>query len=359
VLADPAAVRNPFFLLAPGWLSLPLVLLATAATVIASQAVISGAFTITSQAIKLGYVPRMKIEFTSSTMASQIYVPFVNWMLLITIVLLVVGFQASERLAGAYGLAVAATLLIDTLGIIYVARRRWQWSTAAVVAVFAPILTLDVAFLASNAVGKLAHGGWFPLLFGAVMFFLFLTWKQGRHALETELLSKGFALDPFIKSLTTYPPQRIEGTAVFMTPKPDLLPHALLHNLKHNRVLHERTIFLSAVTETVPHVPPAESVTVRDLGDGCYAVSARLGFQDPHDIAHIAGLLSRGHEFEFNVQETSFFLSRQTIVPEQCKAIRPWRARVFSWMMRNAEPASDFFRIPPNRVIEIGTQVSI
>ena len=360
VLAEPAAASNPFVLLAPPALRLPLVLLSAVATVIASQAVISAAFSITAQAVKLGYLPRLPIRYTSATSAGQIYVGFVNWLLLAVVVGLIVGFGTSSKLAGAYGIAVAATMVVTTLGAMVVARHRWDWSRAATLAVFVPLLALDLVFLAANAT-KIDDGGWFPLAFGALLYAVFSTWKRGRDIVREQERKRGLALVPFLKSLTTYPPTRVDGTAVFMSPAPDFVPHALLHNLKHNRVLHERVVFLTAQSENVPHVPPAQAAELRDLGDGCWHVKVQLGFLDPHDVDAIARLLNRHHDFELTPANTSFFLSRQTVLVGRRGAsgegMATWREYLFAWMMRNAQPASEFFQMPPNRVIEIGTQL--
>jgi KUP system potassium uptake protein len=358
VLADPAALKSPFFLLAPEPLQLPLVVLATCATVIASQAVISGAFSITSQAIKLGFLPRTPVLFTSETAAGQIYVPLVNGLLLAVVVALVLVFGTSSDLAAAYGIAVVTTMVTTTLGVAAVARHRWDWSSLRLAVVFVPLLALELLFVVANS-SKIGNGGWFPLAFGAVLFFLFSTWRRGREQMSNELAKSGLALVPFLRSLGTYPPQRVEGTAVFMTPEIDVIPHALLHNLKHNRVLHERVIFLSAVPETEPHVPPASCARIRDLGQGCWHVAVHLGFQDSYDIADIARVLSKYHDFELTVNETSFFLSRETVLSGKPGGMAGWRESLFGWLMRNAQPASDFFRIPPGRVIEIGTQIVI
>ncbi len=358
VLESPDAVKNPFFLLAPSWLQLPLVLLATAATVIASQAVISGAFSMTSQAIKLGYLPRMSVLFTSETAAGQIYVPFVNWVLLVLVVLLVIGFGNSSNLAAAYGIAVVSTMLITTLGVMVVARFRWDWSPQRIALVLVPLLMLDIVFMIANS-AKVLHGGWVPLVFGGLLFFLFSTWKRGRVLIRNERERAGLALEPFLKSLSTYPPQRVEGTAVFMSGAVDEVPHALLHNLKHNRVMHERVIFLTAVPQSVPHIPPEESAHITSHGDGCYYVKVFLGFKDSYDIADIARTLTRYHDFELDPACTSFFLSRESVLTGRRGGMADWRERLFGWMLRNAQPASDFFHIPPHRVIEIGTQIVI
>jgi KUP system potassium uptake protein len=358
VLVRPDGVQNPFYMLAPGWLQLPLVLLATAATVIASQAVISGAYSMTSQAIKLGYVPRMAVLFTSETAAGQIYVPLVNWLLLALVILLVVTFGSSSNLAAAYGVAVSGTMMITTLGVAIVARYRWDWAPWKLTLILLPLLALDALFLAANT-EKIPHGGWFPLAFGALVFFIFTTWSRGRFLLRTERARSGIALEPFLKSLETYPPIRIDGTAVFMAGHADIVPRALLHNLKHNRVMHERVIFLTALPLDVPHVDPEDCAEVRDLGDGCYGVKIERGFKDSYDIADIAQTLDRYFDFQIVVAETSFFLSRESAVTGRGGGMAGWRSRFFAWMMRSAQPASDFFRIPPNRAIEIGTQIVI
>ncbi|HTN49878.1 MAG TPA: potassium transporter Kup [Burkholderiaceae bacterium] len=358
VLANPDAVKNPFFLLAPDWLQLPLVVLATAATVIASQAVISGAYSITSQASKLGYLPRVAVQFTSDTAAGQIYVPLVNWLLLGIVMMLVVGFGTSSALAAAYGIAVSSTMGITTLGVMIVARYRWDWAPWKISLLLVPLLALDIAFLIANSV-KVTHGGWFPLAFGAILFFLFSTWKRGRELVKAERARAGLALEPFIQSLAAFPPHRVEGTAVFMSGGVDGVPLALLHNLKHNRVLHERVIFLTAVAQAVPRVDPEYGAEIRALGENCFYVKVYLGFKDSYDIADIARRLERHSDFRLDLEATSFFLSRETVLTGRPGGMADWRERLFGWMMRVAQPASDFFHIPPNRVIEIGTQVVI
>lgn len=358
VLADPAAAKNPFFLLAPEALRLPLVVLSALATIIASQAVIAGAFSMTAQAVKLGYVPRVPIHFTSRTHAGQVYIGLVNWLMLAAVVALVLGFRESSNLAAAYGIAVSATMVVTTLGAMVVARNRWDWSRGFTLVVFIPLLMLDLVFLLSNS-AKIEHGGWFPLAFGAVLYVLFSTWSRGRGRVREEQQRRGLALIPFLKSLSTHPPTRVEGTAVYLSPEPDFVPHALLHNLKHNRVLHERTVFLTALPESVPHVPPADSVELIELGDGCWHVKIKLGFLDPYDVAHMARVLGRYHDFDLAPEQTSFFFSRQTVRIGEAPGLAPWRKHLFAWMLRSAQPASEFFQIPPNRVIEIGTQVVI
>jgi KUP system potassium uptake protein len=284
-------------------------------------------------------------------------VPLVNWLLLALVILLVAGFGSSSNLAAAYGIAVSSTMMITTLGVAVVARYRWDWAPWKLALVLLPLLAVDALFLAANT-EKIPHGGWFPLAFGALLFFIFSTWSRGRQLLRTERARSGIALEPFLKSLETYPPIRIEGTAVFMAGSVDRVPRALLHNLKHNRVMHERVIFLTAVPHDIPHVDPEDCAEIRDLGDGCYLVKVDRGFKDSYDIADIAQTLERHFDFQIVTAETSFFLSRESAVTGH-GGMAAWRSRLFAWMMRSAQPASDFFRIPPNRAIEIGTQIVI
>jgi KUP system potassium uptake protein len=239
-----------------------------------------------------------------------------------------------------------------------VARFRWDWPAWRVLATFVPLLALEALFVAANS-AKIPNGGWFPITFAAVLYLVFATWKRGRSLVNRQLTKSGIELEPFLKSLSVYPPQRVEGTAVFMTLEPGYVPHALLHNLKHNRVMHERVVFLTAISRTVPHVDAADMTEIQDLGDGCHAVKVRLGFQDPYDVTVFLGVLGRYHEFEVIPAETSFFLSRQAVIVGGKSTMAAWRRRLFGWMLRNAQPASDFFRIPPNRAIEIGTQIVI
>lgn len=358
VLARPEATKNPFFYLAPQWALWPLVLLATVATVIASQAVISGTYSMTTQAIKLGYLPRMRVLFTNESNQGQIYVPFINWLLMIFVLLLVLSFKTAENLAAAYGIAVNITMIITTLFIWMIAQHRWRWSALRANLVFGGFAFIDLSFLASNAL-KIDHGGWFPLLFGAVVYTLLATWKRGRSLLRKQLEAHALNLQDFVASLSTYPPTRVEGTAIYLTPNTTTVPHALLHNLKHNKVLHERVIFLSAQTMDVPHVPPEQGIKLTPMGEGIYLLHVELGFKDEPDVQQILKEVERLHGLEFHMMETSFFLARQTIIPSKLPGMALWREVLFSWMSRNAQEASDYFRIPPNRVVELGTQVEI
>ncbi|OIQ89505.1 Low affinity potassium transport system protein kup [mine drainage metagenome] len=358
VLGDPRMVKNPFFMMLPHATIWPMLLLATAATVIASQAVISGAYSMTAQAIKLGYLPRIPVIYTNAEQRGQIYIPFINWLLMLFVLALVAIFRNADALANAYGLAVNVTMLVTTLFCWSASLQKWGWGARRAALVWGSFLTLDLLFLLSNSL-KVVHGGWFPILFGAVIYTLLATWKDGRRLLRRHLRDEGIGLEDFIASLTLYPPKRVEGTAIYLTPDLATVPHALLHNLKHNKVLHERTLFLSARTADVPHVDPAKGISLKDLGDGVYLLHVDYGFQDTPDIVRLLADMERLHEMEFHLMETSFFLARQTIIPARLPGMAPWREILFSWMSRNAQAAADYFRIPPNRVVELGTQVEI
>ncbi len=358
VLADPAAGKNPFFYMAPSWALWPLVVLATMATVIASQAVISGAYSMTTQAIKLGYLPRMRVLFTNERNQGQIYVPFINWTMLLFVLALVMAFRSSDNLAAAYGIAVNITMVTTTVFLWMVAPQRWGWSTRRANLVFVPLALVEMLFLASNSL-KVDHGGWFPLVFGAAVYTLLSTWKRGRSLLKRQLQEHALNLKDFVHSLSTYPPTRVEGTAIYLTPNAETVPHALLHNLKHNKVLHERVVFLSAQAADVPHVGPEQGIELRAMEEGIYLLHVRYGFKDEPDIQKLLKDCERLSGLEFHLMETSFFLARQTIVPSKIPGMALWREVLFSWMSRNAQEASDYFRIPPNRVVELGTQIEI
>jgi KUP system potassium uptake protein len=358
VLADPAAVRNPFYLMLPSWALLPMVALATAATVIASQAVISGAFSITRQAIHLGYIPRLEILHTSDRQIGQVYVPFINWTLFAAVVLLVLGFKSSGGLANAYGIAVSATMVIECALAMVVAQRLWRWPPLATFGVLGSMLLIDLAFFASNA-AKFLSGGWFPLLIGAGCFTLLVTWKRGRTLLMRRMSEEGIPLEPFLDALAVSPPQVVPGTAIFMTSAPDKVPHAMLHNLKHNKVLHERVVFLTVVTHDVPVVPVEDRVQLKRLREGFWQMEAWYGFKEHPDVGQIFESCKRQYGLAFEPMETSFFLSHETIIPGERRGMATWRDHVFAWMSRNATRATDFFNIPINRVVELGTHVDI
>ena len=356
LLSDPAAVANPFYSMAPTWAVLPMVAMATMAAVIASQAVISGAFSVTRQAIQLGYLPRMRIIHTSAREIGQVYVPFVNWMLLAFIVALVLGFRSSNNLAAAYGVAVNGTMAIDSILLMAVVVLKWRWSLPKALALGAMLLVVDLAFFISNAT-KIPYGGWFPLVVGLVVFVLLTTWKKGRGLLAVQVQSGAMPVDAFLKSARKRL-QRVGGTAVFLTHNIDGVPSALLHNCKHNKVLHERVLLMTVMVEEVPHIDVRAQLEVKVLAPDFYRVFLRYGFQDDPDVPEA---LARSDEFgpTFNILDTSFFLSRETIIPGDQPGMSLWREHLFSWMARNAATSMDFFQIPPNRVVELGTQVEI
>ena len=357
VLRNPAAIENPFYLLAPEGTIYLLIGIATLATIIASQAVISGAFSITRQAIQLGYLPRMRIIHTSSLEIGQVYIPFINTALAVGVAGLVLGLQNSSNLAAAYGIAVTGTMAIDTLLASLVAYSLWKKNLWAVVALGTFFLAIDLAFFTAN-LPKIPHGGWFPLVIGALVFTLLATWKQGRALLQKKQSDETLPLEPFLENLMAHPPVRVPGTAVFLTTSRASVPHALLHNLIHNKVLHDRLIFLTVVTEEVPTVPVIDQVDINDLGHGACRMIVRYGFKDEPDIP-LALTRCEAVGIPFNMMETSFFLNRETILPSKLPGMAVWRERLFAWMNRSSSTAMEFFKLPPNRVIELGTQVEI
>ena len=359
LLHDPKAIENPFFLLAPSELLLvPLVVLATAATVIASQAVISGAFSLTSQAMQLGYCPRIQVKFTSEREKGQIYVPNINWLLLFAVVILVLGFKSSSNLASAYGIAVTLTMMIDTLLAFVVVRAMWNWNWLQAGLFLALFFIVDFAFFSANLV-KVLDGGWFPLLLGLGVFTLFATWKRGRALLYEKLQQDSIPLDAFLTSLSYGGPPRVPGTGIFMTTRPDGVPRAMLHNLLHNKVLHERVILLNVSMQDIPHVGESERMTVEALPQGFYRVIVSYGFKDDPNIPRALELCDRHGMAPVEMMETSFFLGRETIVPNRVPSMSLWRQILFTWMFRNADTATDFFKLPTNRVVELGTQVEL
>jgi KUP system potassium uptake protein len=357
-LNNPETITNPFFLMVPEFLVFPLVILATAATVIASQAVISGAFSMTSQAILLGFVPRMKVRHTSDREIGQIYMPLVNWTLLILVIAVVLAFKQSANLAAAYGIAVTTTMIVTTFLAAIVMRVVWRWNSLLVALVIGSFLVVDLAFLTANLL-KIMEGGWFPLLLGAVCFMFLMTWFQGRQILRQKAINNGIELKSFIDSLMRHPPHRVEGTAVFLTAHVDYLPVSFLHNLKHNHVLHERVFFLKVSIWDVPYVKDDERITLRDLGNGIYVVRAVYGFNETPDMGQIIELIEKSSDLKFDLMNTSFFLSRDTIVSTEIPGMAIWREKLFCWMYQNAGRQSDFFKIPANRLVELGAKVEI
>ncbi len=359
LLTQPAAVSNPFYLLLPGWALYPMVALATAATVIASQAVISGAFSITRQAVQLGFLPRMSIVHTSAREIGQVYIPSVNWLLCAVVIGAVLGFGSSSRLAGAYGVAVTGTMLVDTLLTFFVLRYAWRYPLWLCLAATGFFLAVDLAFFGATLL-KIADGGWFPLAIGAAVLLGMSTWRRGRERLLSHLQDSSVPLAPFLKSLFADPPQRVTGTAVFLTATPDATPHALLHSLKHYRALHERVVFLTVEFRDLPWVPFEERVLCERLGNNCWRVRVRYGFMNPPDVMRaleVCGALG----LEFEPMATSFFLSREKIVPgaRGAGSMARWREHLFAAMARNAGNVTDYFNIPSNCVVELGTRVEI
>ena len=357
LLGHPDAAASPFYRLVPAWGVYPLVTLATAATVIASQAVISGAFSLTRQAVQLGYVPRLRVEHTSQEEIGQIYVPSVNWALMLFTIALVLGFRSSSNLAAAYGVAVSSDMLITSLLLFVVSREVWGWRLAPSLVMTASFAAADIAFLGANAV-KIPQGGWFPLVVAACAFTLMSTWKRGREILAHRLLEHSVPLQVLLGDIAADPPERVPGTAVYMVRTPDVTPPSLVHNLAHNKVLHEKIVFLSVLTEEVPYVPQSERVKVEALGKSFYSVIARYGFMQDPNIPFVLEQC-KAHGLDILVSGTTFFLGRETLLATERPGMARWREKLFSLLSRNAARATDFFRIPPEQVFEIGVQVEL
>jgi KUP system potassium uptake protein len=356
LLGTPAAIENPFFLMAPDQLRLPLVILATIATVIASQAVISGAFSVTQQAIQLGFLPRLRIVYTSAREAGQIYVPLVNWLLLTFVILITIGFRSSANLAAAYGIAVTGTMFITACMLGVLTFTVWRWHPALAGLATGVFLLVDGLYLASNMT-KLTDGGWFPLMVATIVFILLTTWAKGRSLVRARVNEDMIATELFIASASPRL-KRVPGTAIFLSAAREGIPAALLHNVKHNKVLHERNLILTLIIEQVPFISDAQRLKVEDLGDGFFRVFLCYGFMEEMnvpaalDVREICG-------GPFKQMETSYFLSRQTLIPSARPGMALWREHLFAWMVRNAESAMEFFRLPTNRVVELGSQVEI
>ncbi len=357
LLSNPLAVSNPFYLLFPAWALYPAVGLATLATVIASQAVISGVFSMTKQAIQLGFLPRMQIRYTSDRKIGQIYIPFVNWTLLAAVVMAVLGFGSSSSLASAYGFAVTATMVIETILTFFVLRYVWKYSWVLSLLATAVFVTIDTIFFAATTL-KLAQGGWFPLVIGVVIFTIMVTWHRGRQILFEHLRSAAIPLQSFLTSLAAHPPMRVAGTSVFLTADPDGVPHALLHNLAHNQVLHERVVILTVVYMEIPRVPAAQRISVKPLIDNCYQITVRYGFKDQPNLPY-ALEMCEPYGLVFEPLKTSFFLSRDIVVPSPGAGMALWRERLFATMALNASSAAEYFKLPANRVLELGARVEI
>ncbi len=357
LLKNPAAVKNPFYMMAPDWALIPLLVLATLAAVIASQALITGAFSVTKQVIQLGYLPRLNVVHTSVREAGQIYISFVNWGLFVAIVLAVVMFRTSGNLAAAYGIAVTTDMLITTLLTFFVIRYGWKYPLWLCIAATGLFFMVDFAFFASNLL-KLFAGGWFPLLIGGAVFTLMMTWKQGRHLLAEKQKVDGIELKSFLEAVFINPPTRVEGTAVFLSPETGSVPNALLHNLKHNKVLHERNLFVTVRNHEVPWIGMSKRLEVEALGHHCWQVVLNYGFKNDLDLPKaLAQMKGRGCELE--AMTTSYFLSRDTVVPTLGKGMAPWREKLFAQMHHNASGAADFLNLPSNSVVELGSKIEI
>jgi KUP system potassium uptake protein len=357
LLQNPATLENPFFLMFPQWALYPMVGLSTVATVIASQAVITGTYSMTKQAIQLGFLPRMRIVYTSAHEIGQIYIPFVNWLVMAAVLAAVLGFRSSSALGTAYGVAVTGTMLITTFLTFFVVRNGWHINLGLALAATGLFFLIDTTFFAANLL-KIAEGGWFPITIGVAMFVIMSTWKHGRAIMFEHRRADLMPLEPFLASLLENPPTRVPGTAVFLSADPQGVPHALLHNLAHNKILHERVVFLTIVTEEVPWVAPAERMRIHDLGHGCYQITARLGFKD--EVALLPLLeLCKPMGLDFELLETSYFVSRDVLVATPGMGMALWREKLFATMMRNAGNMAEFLKLPANRVIELGTQIEI
>ena len=357
LLAEPEAVKNPFFMMAPDWLTLPLVGLATMAAVIASQALISGAFSVTKQVIQLGYLPRLQIRHTSTKDKGQIYMPFVNWALFAMIVLAVVLFRSSSNLAAAYGIAVTLDMLITTVLTFFVIRYGWGYPLWLCVLATGFFFAIDLAFFSSNLL-KLIDGGWFPLLIGGCIFTLMITWKDGRDLLISTLRTSAIDLKAFLESVFMAPPVRVEGTAVFMTSQTDVVPNALLHNLKHNKVLHEQNLFVTVRSHEVPWIGMDKRLQVDALGHDCWQIIVHYGFKNDQDLPKALALLT-GRGIKLNPMSTSYFLSRDIVTPTLGSGMMLWRERLFAQMHHSATAAAEFLNLPSNAVVELGSKVEI
>lgn len=357
LLARPEAVKNPFYMMAPDWALLPLVVLATAATVIASQALITGAFSVTKQVVQLGYLPRLNVQHTSVKDTGQIYIPAVNWGLFVAIVLAVVMFRSSSNLAAAYGIAVTLDMLITTILTFFVIRYRWNYPLALCIAATGWFFVVDLAFFSSNLL-KLFQGGWFPLLIGGAIFTLMMTWKQGRAILNEKLRTDAIDLRAFLDSVFMAPPLRVPGTAVFLTAEPGSVPNAMLHNLKHNKVLHAHNLFVTVRNHEVPWVGLDKRVEIESLGHDCWQVMVHFGFKNEPDLPEaLERIRTRGCELD--PMTTSYFLSRDVVVPTLGHGMAPWREKLFAQMHHNASAAAEFLNLPSNSVVELGSKIEI
>ncbi|MCJ9342973.1 potassium transporter Kup [Acinetobacter baumannii] len=357
LLRDPAAIENPFYLLVPQWALYPMIIMATMATVIASQAVISGVFSLTRQAIQLGYLPRLSIKHTSESEEGQIYVPFLNWLLLIAIIILILIFKTSSNLASAYGLAVTLTMLCDTILVAVFIYSAWKWSLPKVLLLIIPFFILESVLVGATSL-KILSGGWVPLLIGAIAVTILMTWKRGRELTFAKLEHDTLSLDLFVKSIGNSV-HWVPGDAVFMTGTPNVVPHAMLHNIKHNKVLHQRNILVTVVIEDVPFVAPEERITTETLAEHFFRIKIFYGFKDEMNVPKALMQAYEQLGLEYDLMHISFFISRDRIVHSVGDGMSPWREKLFISMQRNTSPVSDFYQIPTNRVVELGSQIEI
>ncbi len=358
VLEDPRAVANPFFIGVPAWAQWPMTILATLAAVIASQAVITGAFSVARQAMQLGYIPRMQVRHTSRDTIGQIYIPGINWLLMILVIVLVLTFRSSTNLASAYGVSVSGTMLIDTLLLALLARATWRRARLWVLPVCAVVVVIDIGFLIANG-AKFFDGAWFPVVLGLVVFTVLRTWRRGRELLHEEIRKGGIQLDTFLPGLMLAPPVRVPGTAIFLIAQQGMVPPALLHNLKHNKVLHERNVFLTVETLNVPYAPKEKRLRIEPIGDDFHRIILRFGFMETPDVPLALMRSCDKGGIHFDPMDTTYFASRETIVASKRRGMPIWRDKLFAAMHRNAAPATGFFRIPGNRLVELGAQVEI
>ncbi|CAP02620.1 potassium transport system, low affinity (KUP family) [Acinetobacter baumannii SDF] len=357
LLRDPAAIENPFYLLVPQWALYPMIIMATMATVIASQAVISGVFSLARQAIQLGYLPRLSIKHTSESEEGQIYVPFLNWLLLIAIIILILIFKTSSNLASAYGLAVTLTMLCDTILVAVFIYSAWKWSLPKVLILIIPFFILESVLVGATSL-KILSGGWVPLLIGAIAVTILMTWKRGRELTFAKLEHDTLSLDLFVKSIGNSV-HWVPGDAVFMTGTPNVVPHAMLHNIKHNKVLHQRNILVTVVIEDVPFVAPEERITTETLAEHFFRIKIFYGFKDEMNVPKALMQAYEQLGLEYDLMHISFFISRDRIVHSVGDGMSPWREKLFISMQRNTSPVSDFYQIPTNRVVELGSQIEI
>ena len=359
LLRDPAAIENPFYLLIPQWALYPMIGLATAAAVIASQAVITGVFSMANQAIQLRYLPRLTVQHTSDVEQGQIYLPFINWVLYISILLLILIFQNSANLASAYGVAVTMTMLCDTILIAVLAYSYWRWPKWKVALFAIPFLLIDLVFIASTSL-KILSGGWVPILIGVIAFCILMTWKDGREIVFSKLSKDSLSLELFIKSVSLSSETIfVPGDAIFLTGNPNIVPHAMLHNIKHNKVLHERNILVTVITRDVPYVTDQERIRVEVLDNRFQRVYVYYGFKDQPNIPNALELAYQQLNIPFDMMRISFFISRDRLIHTVGDGMAPWREKLFISMQRNTSPVSDFYQIPPNRVVEMGSQIEI